>query len=123
MGVGIRPVTLSKELVWNGPGERWKESVISKSSEWMAISDIWVACEVVNSSGSFMYGEGDPLCVRVAVEGDEYGEKKDFGSVLVSLSLSSESECTGVIVGGTGCEVKCVFQEKIGEVCVFVDVR
>jgi hypothetical protein len=48
-------------------------------------------------------GDGGPLCVRVHVGEDEYGEKNDFGSAVAGVS--SESESVGVIVGGGGGEV------------------
>lgn len=59
----------------------------------------WVDCELRGSSAS-KKGEGEPLCVRVAVVGEEeYGEKNDLGS---AAATSSESESAGVIVGGGG---------------------
>ena len=49
-------------------------------------------------------GDGGPLCVRVHVGEDEYGEKNDFGSAVAGVS--SESESAGVIVGGAGVGVQ-----------------
>jgi len=47
------------------------------------------------------HGDGEPLWVRVSVVGDdEYGEKNDLGSA--ARGVSSESESTGVMVGGAG---------------------
>lgn len=43
------------------------------------------------------------LGITLCVGEEEYGEKKDFGSVVVGVS--SESESAGVIVGGAGCDV------------------
>ncbi len=55
----------------------------------------------------FSRGDGEPLCVNVAVVGEEeYGEKKDRGSAeAAEAAASSESESAGVMVGGAGCEV------------------
>ena len=69
-------------------------SVMSKSSE--KVFDICVDCEL-RVSGLPQIEEGDP-CIRVAPDGDEYGEKNDRGS---GAALSS-SESAGVIVGGAG---------------------
>jgi hypothetical protein len=43
---------------------------------------------------------------------EEYGEKNDFGSVVV-LGVSSESESAGVMVGGTDGGVKFVTKGEI----------
>jgi len=75
-----------------GLGERHEESVISKSSEFMGASRIWVDWKLTG------HGENWALWVGVHAGDEDQGEKKDFWPA--KFGTSSESESMGMMVGG-----------------------
>ena len=89
-------MTVSDGLLWKEPGERWKLSSISQSSEYTLISDVCGIWEL------FMASRGGEVGGMEFVGGEdqEYDPERDLRGA--GYDGSSQSESTGVIVGGGG---------------------